>query len=59
VGAREIDVTPHVAQNTTNRESRIDRRTTRHLGYKLSQFARKLIETVFGDATSGTGSSGR
>lgn len=49
-GARDINVTPHVAQNTTNRRSRIDRRTTRHAGYRLSQFARKLIETVFGDA---------
>jgi hypothetical protein len=48
-GCREIHVTPHVAQNTTNRQSRIDARTTRHAGYKLSQIARKLIETVFGD----------
>jgi hypothetical protein len=44
------NVTPHVAQNTSNRQSRIDRRTTRHTGYQISQFARKLIETVFGDA---------
>lgn len=49
-GCRELNVTPHVAQNTTNRRSRIDARTTRHEGYALSQFARKLIETVFGDA---------
>ena len=49
-GCREINVTPHVAQNTSNRESRIDRRTTRHTGYLVSQYARKLIETVFGDA---------
>jgi hypothetical protein len=48
-GCREIGVTPHVAQNTTNRQSRIDGRTTRHAGYQLSQIARKLIETVFGD----------
>ena len=47
---REINVTPHVAQNISGRSSRIDRRTTRHVGYKISQFARKLIETVFGDA---------
>ena len=46
---REIKVTPHVAQNTSKRKSRIDARTTRHRGYELSQFARKLIETVFGD----------
>ena len=49
-GCREQNVTPHVAQNTSGRRSRIDERTTRHAGYALSQFARKLIETVFGDA---------
>lgn len=49
-GCRKRKVTPHVAQNTTNRQSRIDERTTRHPGYRLSQIARKLIETVFGDA---------
>lgn len=49
-GCREINVTPHVAQNTSSRSSRIDERTTRHKGYRLSQFCRKLIETVFGDA---------
>jgi len=49
-GCRDIHVTPHVAQNTSGRSSRIDRRTTRHTGYQISQFARKLIETVFGDA---------
>lgn len=49
-GCREIKVTPHVAQNTSGRSSRIDERTTRHTGYQISQFARKLIETVFGDA---------
>jgi len=49
-GCREMNVTPHVAQNTSGRSSRIDRRTTRHTGYRISQFARKLIETVFGDA---------
>ncbi len=47
---RELNVTPHVAQNTSGRSSRIDARTTRHTGYQISQFARKLIETVFGDA---------
>ncbi len=49
-GCREINVTPHVAQNTSGRSSRIDGRTTRHPGYQISQFARNLIETVFGDA---------
>ena len=49
-GCRDINVTPHVAQNTTRRRSRIDERTTRHAGYGLSLISRKLIETVFGDA---------
>ena len=30
---RELKVTPHVAENTTNRRSAIDGRTTRHPGY--------------------------
>ena len=47
---RAIGVTPHVAQNNTNRSSAIDERTTRHPGYALSQVIRKLIETIFGDA---------
>ena len=29
---RALEVTPHVAQNTSNRASRIDGRTTRHPG---------------------------
>ena len=48
-GCREIGVTPHVAQNTSRRASRIDERTTRHPGYALSQCIRKLIETLFAD----------
>src|SRR5260370_36198704 len=47
---RAIGVTPHVAQNTTNRASAIDARTTRHSGYAVSQILCKLIETIFGDA---------
>ena len=45
---RELDVTPHVAQNMTNRASRIDGRTTRHPGYGVSQRCRKRVEEVFG-----------
>ena len=46
---RERKVTPHVAQNTSgNRRSAIDRRTTRHAGYQLSQRVRKRIEECFG-----------
>jgi hypothetical protein len=41
-------VTPHVAQNTTARRSAIDRRTTRHPGYAVSQRKRKLVEQAFG-----------
>ena len=45
---RKHHVTPHVAQNTTNRSSAIDRRTTRHPGYDISQWKRKIVEEVFG-----------
>ncbi len=45
---REMNVTPHVAQNDTNRSSAIDGRTTRHPGYALSQRIRKRIEEAFG-----------
>jgi transposase len=45
---RGLGVTPHVAQNTTNRRSAIDRRTTRHEGYSISQRLRMRIEQVFG-----------
>jgi hypothetical protein len=50
-GCRELAVTPHVAQNTTNRSSRssrIDGRTTRHAGYAESQKKRKRVEERFG-----------
>jgi hypothetical protein len=57
---RNIKVTPHVAQNIyeydtktgkrAKRESCIDARTTRHPGYAVSQVIRKLIETLFGDS---------
>ena len=56
---REIGVTPHVARNTFQYKSRtgnqftrpsaLEARTMRHAGYKLSQVARKVIETLFGD----------
>jgi transposase len=45
---RSLDVTPHVAQNTSNRSSAIDERTTRHPGYTVSQSKRKRIEEIFG-----------
>ena len=46
---RNLNVTPHVAQNTgRNGGSAIDGRTTRHAGYRISQIKRKRIEEVFG-----------
>ena len=45
---RKINVTPHVAQNTANRRSAIDGRTTRHPGYAVSMRIRKRIEEAFG-----------
>jgi len=45
---RTRQVTPHVAQHTTNRISAIDGRTTRHAGYAVSQYKRKRVEEVFG-----------
>ena len=46
--ARAMNVTPHVAQNDTNRRSAIDARTTRHEGYATSQRKRKRVEETFG-----------
>jgi transposase len=43
---RRQGVTPHVAQNTTNRASAIDARTTRHPGYAQSQSCRPKVERV-------------
>ncbi len=45
---RAMEVTPHVAQNDTNRSSAIDARTTRHPGYEVSQRVRKRVEEIFG-----------
>ena len=47
-GCRKRGCTPHVAQNDTNRRSAIDRRTTRHPGYAVSQQKRKRVEEPFG-----------
>ena len=47
-GIRADGVTPHVAQNTTNRSSAIDGRTTWHPGYAISQRIRKRVEEIFG-----------
>jgi transposase len=46
--ARELNATPHVAQSTKNRRSRIDGRTTRHAGYTISLEKRPRVEAPFG-----------
>jgi transposase len=43
---RQLEATPHIARKKKSRT--LDRRTTRHTGYDLSQRARKRIEEVFG-----------
>lgn len=49
---RAMNVTPHVAQynssGTRGRQSAIDRRTTRHQGYAMSQSCRAMVECIFG-----------
>lgn len=51
---RERSVTPHIAinghlsKNGKTRATAMDRRTTRHPGYAISQRCRKRIEEVFG-----------
>jgi transposase len=46
---RALGTTPHVTQNLTRRGgSAIDGRTTRHVGYAMSQHARPRIEPAFG-----------
>jgi transposase len=45
---REMNITPHVAQNRRNRSSAIDERTTRHTSYQISQAKRYWVEKPFG-----------
>ena len=51
---REREVTPHIAidgnirKSGTPRKTVIDRRTTRHIGYAISQVIRKRVEEIFG-----------
>nr|WP_281168219.1 IS5 family transposase [Arenimonas composti] len=52
---RKVGVTPHVAQNDSNRRSAIDGRTTRHAGYDKSLKIRAWIETHFGWIKSAAG----
>ena len=43
-------MTPHIAVSKTGkrRQTAIDERTTRHVGYEISQRCRKRIEEAFG-----------
>jgi hypothetical protein len=51
---RRLNVTPHVAQNDAltktgrRRTSAIDKRATRHIGYRISQSYRAMVECIFG-----------
>src|SRR6266849_105506 len=45
---RDLNVTPHIAQNLSGRRSAIDGRTTRHPCYAISQQKRKRTEEPFG-----------
>ncbi len=51
---RRLNVTPHVTQNDAltktgrRRTSAIDRRTTRHVGYRISQSCCAMVECIFG-----------
>ena len=48
-GSRELNATPHVAQNIgRSGGSAIDARTSRHPSYALSQRVRKRVEEIFG-----------
>jgi len=46
--ARALGYTPHLAQDRGDRVQLLDRRTTRHRGYRTSQRRRKLVEEGFG-----------
>jgi hypothetical protein len=45
---RRRRIRPHIAQVTGRRTPGLDGRTTRHLGYALSQRCRKKVEEIFG-----------
>src|SRR5258706_7874151 len=45
---RGMNITPHVAQNNTNRSSAIDQRTTRHPGNEVRQRKRKRVKQSLG-----------
>ena len=47
---QQVEVTPHVAQNTSGRSSAVPETIVSSVGYAISQQKRKLIEQGFGRA---------
>lgn len=45
---RDHGIAPHIAQIDGRNTPGLDRRTTRHLGYEVSQRKRKRVEEIFG-----------
>ena len=45
---REHKIAPHIAQIEGRRTPGLDARTTRHVGYQISQRKRKRVEEIFG-----------
>jgi hypothetical protein len=56
---RDLNATPHIAQDTTNRGSAIDVRTTRHSGQVISQQKRKRTRNRSAGPRCSAGSLGR
>jgi len=60
---RARNITPHIAvqghktKNGKTRKTAIDRRTTRHAGYRVSQRVRKRVEEIFGWTKSSAGAA--
>ena len=45
---RQRRIAPHIAMINGRKTSGLDRRTTRHAGYAVSQRKRKRVEEIFG-----------
>ena len=45
---RDLKIRPHLAQIENRKTPGLDRRTTRHAGYAISQRLRKRVEEIFG-----------
>jgi cytochrome c2 len=60
---RARNVTPHIAvqghktKSGKTRKTAIDRRTTRHAGYRVSQKVRKRVEEIFAWTKSSVGAA--